>query len=265
MAWRKLIYEDSDPIAFTGDVGVEGAGKTFTALQFNVTPSTELVIATGDITRTQTWHRVDGEGDAADQLDGIAGGADGMFLILMAEDGGTKPITVAHNQNVAAVNNILLANGDNYLMDGDDKYIMFIFDVLVDTNGAWVELTRATGAAAVMTSTAPVNTDHGAAVVGTSGEAAQQDHKHDVDEGVAGTLAPVDGTAEALGTDAAIPHLDHIHQLGPLVANLDFDGSQALSLVLEAVATAPDAAAETEGQIYFDTTGGDKHVYVWNT
>ncbi len=33
--------------------------------------------------------------------------------------------------------------------------------------------------------------------------------------------------------------------------------------LLEGVATAPDAAAETEGQIYFDTTGGDKHAYIW--
>ena len=127
---------------------------------------------------------------------------------------------------------------------------------------AWVRILL-DGDAAVLASAAPANVDHGAAAVGVGTTAARDDHKHDVDEGLAATLAPVDGTAEALGTAVAIPHLDHIHGLGPLVANLDFNSRQAVSMVLEAVATPPDGAAETEGQIYFDTTVADKHPYVW--
>ncbi len=265
MAWEKLIFESSDPIAFSGDVGVETAGKVFTALQLNVTPGTELTIATGDVTRTQTWHRIDGQGDAADQLDGIAGGADGMLLILTPQAPGGAPITIAHDQNNGLVNNIIMANGDSYLMDGVDNYIMFIYDVIVDTNGAWVELCRAQGAAAVLTANAPADSSHAAAAVGSGTEAAKDDHKHDMDDGLDAEMAPVDGTAEAKGTNDAISHIDHIHQLGPLVADLDFAGNQGVSFVLEAVATAPDAASETVGQVYFDTTGGDLHAYIWVT
>lgn len=116
---------------------------------------------------------------------------------------------------------------------------------------------------AALTTNAPADADFAVAAVGVGTAAAKDDHKHDLNEGIAATLAPVDGTAEALGTNDAVPHLDHIHALGPLVANLDFNQQQAVSLVLEAVATAPDAAAEVEGQIYFDTTVGDKHAYVW--
>jgi hypothetical protein len=127
---------------------------------------------------------------------------------------------------------------------------------------AWVRVLLQ-GDAAVLTDTPPVNVDHAVAAQGTAGEASRQDHKHDLNEGLVATLAPVDGTAAALGTDDAVPHLDHVHDLGPLVAALDFDQQQAVSLVLEAVDTPPDAAAEVEGQIYFDTGVADKHPYVW--
>lgn len=121
------------------------------------------------------------------------------------------------------------------------------------------------GDAAVLSDTAPVNADHAAAAAGSATTASRQDHKHDLNEGVAATLAPVDGTAEALGTDNAVPHLDHIHALGPLVADLACAQKQLSRAVLHAVATPPDAATEVEGQIYYDTTVGDKHPYVWVT
>ncbi len=33
--------------------------------------------------------------------------------------------------------------------------------------------------------------------------------------------------------------------------------------LLDAETAAPDGGSETEGQIYFDNTGGDKHAYIW--
>lgn len=117
---------------------------------------------------------------------------------------------------------------------------------------------------ASLSDVAPVNVDHAAAAAGNAATASRQNHKHDVDEGVVGTILAVDGTAAGLGTNAAIPHLDHRHPLGPLVASLDFNQNQAVSFRFEAVATPPDVGVEVEGQAYFDTSVADKHVYVWN-
>lgn len=72
----------------------------------------------------------------------------------------------------------------------------------------------------------------------------------------------VDGSAAAVGDGTEAARDNHVHALGPLVSDLDFDGNQALSFVLEAVGTAPDSGAEVEGQMYYDT--GDDNVYVWN-
>lgn len=119
------------------------------------------------------------------------------------------------------------------------------------------------GDAAELSDVASVNVDHAVASAGVAALASRQDHKHDVDEGVVGTLGAVDGGAAALGTDNAIPHLDHKHALGPLVAALDFAQNMADGMVLEAVDTPPDAAAEVEGQIYFDSGVADKHPYIW--
>ena len=116
------------------------------------------------------------------------------------------------------------------------------------------------GDAAVLSDTTPVDTNHAVADKGVATEAARQDHKHDLNEGVIGTLKAVDGTAKALGTDDAVPHLDHIHALGPLVADLDFAKKHATGLALDVQATAP--STPVEGQIYFDSVDGHPYVYV---
>jgi hypothetical protein len=74
---------------------------------------------------------------------------------------------------------------------------------------------------------------------------------------------PVDGTGAAEGTGLLASREDHVHGLGPLVANLDFAQHEANGLVLQAQAAAPDPATEVEAELYFDTTAGDKHAYVW--
>ena len=119
------------------------------------------------------------------------------------------------------------------------------------------------GDAAVLSDVDPEDIDFAAAAEGTAVEASRQDHKHSIDVGVVGTLAAVDGSAAALGSDDAVPHLDHVHALGPLVAALDCGQQQLQRQVLHATETAPDAASEVEGQIYFDTSVGDKHPYIW--
>ena len=70
---------------------------------------------------------------------------------------------------------------------------------------------------------------------------------------------PVDGTAEAVGTSGEAARADHIHALGPLVANLDFNKKEAVKFVFEQLAEAP--ADPVQGQVYYNTT--DDHTYVY--
>jgi len=116
------------------------------------------------------------------------------------------------------------------------------------------------GDAAVLSDTAPSDVDHAASSAGVATDASRRDHKHDLTEGIVGTLKPVDGTAAALGTDNAVPHLDHIHALGPLVANMNFNKKQATSMALDVQAAAP--GTPVDGQVYFNTTDDHPYVYV---
>jgi len=150
------------------------------------------------------------------------------------------------------------------------------------------------GDAAVLSDTAPVDVDFNAAAAGVATEASRQDHKHHAPEALVGDLVPpsfagagvgtankfvradhkhgltegtltdlkpVDGTAENLGTTDKLVRADHIHALGPLVADLDFAKKQAKAMALDVQSTAP--STPVDGQIYFNTTVGDKHPYVY--
>lgn len=79
-------------------VGVEDAGSLFSATTVEAAlaeirtsllakPATELTIATGAITATQSYHTIDTESDgASDDLDSIAGLTDGQFAIFRLEN-----------------------------------------------------------------------------------------------------------------------------------------------------------------------------------
>jgi hypothetical protein len=91
-------------------------------LQF--TDSTELTIATGAVSVTANYYRIDTEGDAAsDDLDTITAGtgvADGHILLIRAENT-ARTVVVKHNTG-----NILCANGvDHSLDDSHDAVLMF--------------------------------------------------------------------------------------------------------------------------------------------
>ncbi|KKN05682.1 hypothetical protein LCGC14_1084930, partial [marine sediment metagenome] len=151
-----LAYLDADAIAavegeatldLTGDVTITGAGKSLEVINLKFETPTELTIsAGGDITRTQVFHSVDTNADGGtDNLDGIAGGADGMLLLIRPNNDG-RTVIVRHNQNAAATKNILLAGGDNATLDDISDTLLLLYDAALDTNGAWVELARATEA-----------------------------------------------------------------------------------------------------------------------
>ena len=100
----------------------------------------------GDVTPTNFYHSIAGAGGSPDHLDGIAAGSDGQLLFIRPSDD-TVRITVRNNQNAAATNNILLAGGDqdgqNYAMDDFFDQLLLIYDAGIDTNGAWLEISRA--------------------------------------------------------------------------------------------------------------------------
>ena len=65
----------------------------------------------------------------------------------------------------------------------------------------------------ILSDTAPVDTDFGAASAGVATAASRQDHKHDVPEALVGDLVPVDDGAAAVGTVNKIVTADHKHTL----------------------------------------------------
>lgn len=230
MAWKQVFMDSTDPAVFAGDVDIIAAGKRLQVGNLHFETAGALTIATGSVTATLVHHTLAGEGAAADDLDKVIAGTDGQLLLIRRLEGAAYTVTVRHNQSAGVSDNILLASGDNYAMDGDVRMLLLMYDSSVDTNGAWQEVSRGLGAVAALTAATP---------------------------------QAVDGTAAAVGVGTLAARDDHVHALGPLVANLDAGQNQIIGHVLHAVAAAPDAASEIEGQIYFDTTGGDKHAYIW--
>lgn len=133
--------------ATLGIIEIEGAGRTndipnrVKPLILAVKSPTTLTISSGDITVTQSYHRVDGESAADDDLDGIAGGL-GSDLLLIRPASDTHTITVKHNQNGGGTNNILLNNDQDYVMNDLEDMLFLIYDSNIDTNGAWIEISR---------------------------------------------------------------------------------------------------------------------------
>jgi hypothetical protein len=63
----------------------------------NVGSEIELTIDTGEITKTQTYHRVAAETGTTDQLDTINGGIDGDLIIIIPRTGDTITIREVGN------------------------------------------------------------------------------------------------------------------------------------------------------------------------
>lgn len=84
--------------------------------------STELTIASGAVTVTQTFHRIDTEADAAsDDLATINGGTDGQFLVIRAENAGREVV-------VTTAGNITTSDGNSVSLDEVYKFLLLIYD-----------------------------------------------------------------------------------------------------------------------------------------
>lgn len=152
--WKKILLagdaetevEAADPLALAGDVTIVGAGKSLEVLDLRFETASTKTIDTDEFTRDQVYHLVAGEGAAADDLDGIGGGADGMLLLIRPSDDAVT-ITVKHNDGGATAGNvILLANDLDCVLDDEDDTLFLIYDAALDSaNGAWVEIARGGG------------------------------------------------------------------------------------------------------------------------
>ena len=124
----------------TGQIVCPGLGNeifnNIPNLGLNLSSPTELTIVAGVITITKSSHTVDGEGDLADDLDTINGGADGMMLVLKEENVG-RAITVRDT-----VGNIELEGGVNMVLNALLKRLYLFYD---GTLAKWIEKSRFNG------------------------------------------------------------------------------------------------------------------------
>lgn len=100
------------------------ANKTMSMAGFlTLGPGTTLTIATGAVTATGSYHKLDTEGSAStDDLDTINGGADGR-LIFLSTISGTRDVVLKHNTG-----NIYLNGADVTLGDARDMACLLYDD-----------------------------------------------------------------------------------------------------------------------------------------
>lgn len=140
----------------------------------SLTAATELTISSGDITATQSFHKVDTESDdSTDDLIGINGGSAGDLLIIRPEND-ARTVVVKHNGSAAAADNILLRGGVDKSLTEIEDTLFFIYDATLDTNGAWLEVPGIYFDDA--TSNPLIDAD--SAADGTENSPARKDHVH---------------------------------------------------------------------------------------
>lgn len=97
--------------------------------------STELTITSGAVTKTQSYHTIDTEGDAAsDDLDTISGGSTGDIIVITANNTARTVVCKDGTGN-------LKLSGD-FSLDNTEDTIQLIYD---GTN--WLELSRSNNGA----------------------------------------------------------------------------------------------------------------------
>ena len=103
---------------------IDAAGYDLANLgTLNFDDATTLTIASGAVTKTQSYHFIDTEGAAAsDDLDTINGGTAGDLLYLKAADG-THTVVLKHGTG-----NIVTPDGNDYSLDDANKMVALVFD-----------------------------------------------------------------------------------------------------------------------------------------
>jgi hypothetical protein len=117
----------TDPAGTATDLKTRLAKSLSGAGLLNYAASTVLTIATGSITATQNWHRVDTQSAAAtDDLDTIVAGADGQKLILRIS-ADARNVVIRHG-----VGNIVCGGAANITMDLTSDLVELVYDDNID-------------------------------------------------------------------------------------------------------------------------------------
>ena len=116
----------------------------------NFADATELTIDTdGEITITQSYHKVDTFSDAAtDDLVVISGGTAGDVIYLCAEND-ARTVVLKHD-DTAGAGKIITSDGEDYSLDDDNKVVTFVYN---STDSHW-HMVGAAGGGAGETNTA---------------------------------------------------------------------------------------------------------------
>lgn len=120
--------------------------------QQKFTAASELTVASGAVTITQSYHRIDTESDdATDDLDTISGGSEGDILYIRAEDS-SRSVVIRHIGGGSG--NIRTWTGASITLDESYKMVMLIFD---GTN--WLAFQVVLSIAGLTEKTTPVAAD----------------------------------------------------------------------------------------------------------
>lgn len=104
-------------------VTAKGSGAVTLPKRVNFPTSGELTIASGAITASGVFHRVDTESNAAsDDLDTITAGKDGQILIIRAENA-ARAVVIKHNTG-----NIVTPDEQDITLDSTAKTVMLQYD-----------------------------------------------------------------------------------------------------------------------------------------
>jgi len=110
---------------------LETTGKIDVGTFLSLPTANKLIISSGAITITHSYHVIDTEGEAStDNLDTINGGTDGVLLILRAANE-SRTVVIKNRTD-----NIFLAGTDFSLDSGSDAL------TLIKVGNNWVELSR---------------------------------------------------------------------------------------------------------------------------
>jgi hypothetical protein len=114
--------------------GTTPAAGRFTGLA--LAASTELTIASGAVTVTQSRHRIDTQGDAStDDLDTINGGGDTLNLLIIRAEDAARTVVVTEAGNI-------VTGGSPIALADDQTFLILIFDA---TLSKWIVANAGTG------------------------------------------------------------------------------------------------------------------------
>lgn len=130
------LSDDGIPLAKVANAASDGANTDITSLTginlidldtINFADATELTIATGEITITQSYHKIDTEADAAtDDLTTINGGTAGDRIYICAAND-ARTVVLKHD-DTAGAGKIVTSEDADFELDTDNKLVALMYD-----------------------------------------------------------------------------------------------------------------------------------------